>query len=119
MIVAAGFLGFVLAWAIVGIIYWVKRRRSNQKPYKILVEIDGITFVMDTLLVDMIGKGMIDDYCDNRMIIINNIIQKCYQAMDEGWKEQHKELYARCGFLIESDSLTLNIVPLNISSEDL
>ena len=115
MIFIAGFVGFVLALAIVGIIVLIKRKTNNELPYKILVEIDGVKFVMDTLLLDMLKQGGFDDYGDRR-VIMNNALQMCYNVMADGWKSDHKEKYARCGFSVDTaDNLSCTITPLNLS----
>lgn len=115
MIFIAGFVGFILALAIVGVIVLIKRKKERDLPYKILVEIDGVKFVLDTLLLDMMKHGMLDDYGE-QSIIMNNMMQQCYNVMAAGWKSEHKEKYARCGFLInDEDKLTYVITPLNLS----
>jgi len=116
MIFVAGFVGFIFALAIVGVVYLIKRKTEKDLPYKILVEIDGIKFVMDTLLLDMLKHGMLDDYGE-QSIIMNNMMQQCYNEMAAGWKSEHKEKYARCGFLInDEDKLTYIITPLILTT---
>lgn len=119
MILIAGCVGFILALAIVGVIVLIKRKKESDlsyKPYKILVEIDGVKFVLDTLLLDMMKHGMLDDYGE-QSIIMNNMMQQCYNVMAAGWKSEHKEKYARCGFLInDEDKLTYVITPLTITT---
>ena len=116
MIFIAGFVGFVFALAIVGVIALIKRKKESEIPYKILAEIDGIKFVLDTLLLDMMKHGMLDDYGE-QSLIMNNMMQQCYNVMAAGWKSEHKEKYARCGFLInDEDKLTYVITPLSITT---
>ena len=116
MIFIAGFVGFILALAIVGVIVLIKRKKERELPYKILVEIDGIKFVMDTLLLDMMKHGMLDDYGE-QSLIMNNMMQQCYNVMAAGWKSEHKEHHARCGFLIDDeDKLTYVITPLMLTT---
>lgn len=116
MIFIAGFVGFVLALAIVGVIVLIKHKKERALPYKILVEIDGVKFVMDTLLLDMMKHGMLDDYGEES-IVMNNMMQQCYNVMAAGWKSEHKEKHARCGFLInDEDRLTYVITPLTLST---
>ena len=114
MMFLSGLAGFALAWIIVGIVHAVKSRK-RKKSYEWLAEIDGITFVVDTYVVELLTKGTFDDYCDRR-IILNNMLQYCYGMMDAGWKSEHKEKAARCGITVdtENDSLTFTISPLNL-----
>ena len=116
MIFIAGFIGFVFALAIVGVIVLIKRKTNNELPYKIFVEIDGVKFVLDTLLLDMMKHGMLDDYGE-QSLIMNNMMQQCYNVMAAGWKSEHKEKYARCGFHInDEDKLTYVITPLTLTT---
>ncbi len=113
MMFLSGLAGFALAWIIVGIVYYTKKNKNTQ-PYQLIVTIDGIMFVMDTYVAEMLTSHIYDDY-DDGGIILNNMIQCCYNAMDAGWKTKHKETIARCGFLVESATNTLKftITPLN------
>lgn len=112
MMFLSGLAGFALAWIIVGIVHVVKTRK-RKKHYEWLVEIDGITFVIDTYVVELLAKGAFDDYCDRR-IILNNMLQYCYDAMDNGWKANHKEKCARCGITVdtEHDTLLFSLSPI-------
>jgi hypothetical protein len=110
----SGLAGFVLAWIIVGIVYFVKNRKRN-KSYEWLADIEGITFVVDTYVIELLSKGAFDDYCDSR-IILNNMLQFCYGMIDAGWKSEHKEKAARCGITVntENESLSFTLSPLNL-----
>lgn len=115
MMFLSGLAGFALAWIIVGIVYAVKKRK-RKTPYEWLAEIDGVKFVTDTYVVELLSKGTFDDYCDRR-IILNNMLQYCYGMMDGGWKSEHKEKVARCGITVdtENESLSFTLSPLNLS----
>ena len=105
MMILSGFAGFALACIIFGIVYFVKNRK-RKKSYEWLAEIDGITFVMDSYVVELLAKGTFDYYSD-RGVILNNMLQYCYNAMDKGWKDNHKEKYARCGITVDTENETL------------
>ena len=114
MMFLSGLAGFALAWIIVGIWYLVKKRKKSN-PYEWLATIDGVTFVMDTYVVELLAKGAFDDYCDRR-IILNNMLQFCYGMMNDGWKSEHKEKAARCGITVDTanESLSFTLSPLNL-----
>lgn len=114
MMFLSGLAGFALAWIIVGIVYFVKNRK-RKKSYEWLADIEGITFVVDTYVVELLSKGAFDDYCDSR-IILNNMLQFCYGMIDAGWKSEHKEKAARCGITVntENESLSFTLSPLNL-----
>lgn len=114
MMFLSGLAGFVLAWIIVGIVYFVKNRKRN-KSYEWLADIEGITFVVDTYVIELLSNGAFDDYCDSR-IILNNMLQFCYDMIDAGWKSEHKEKAARCGITVntENESLSFTLSPLNL-----
>lgn len=115
MMFLSGLAGFALAWIIVGIVHAVKSRK-RKKRYEWLAEIDGITFVVDTYVVELLAKGTFDDYCDRR-IILNNMLQFCYGMIADGWKSEHKEKTARCGITVDTanESLSFTLSPLTLT----